>query len=213
MALWGNACCEKAREFWLRGARLGFVLGGLCGPPCETWSQARFVVSESTKSRQPRPLRSLDELRGLASLSLRELAQVDVGNELLIFALDLLICLAMSSGCGAIEHPGEPSDPDKPSIWRLPIVQLLMQVPGFEIIDFAQGLLGAKTPKPTRLLALNLDTLPQRIHANRVCPDLPKRTAIGRLETGHWATTSLKEYQPAVNKALEVSHLLISSLL
>ena len=139
---------------------------------------------------------------GLPSLSLRELEQIAVGNELLLFSLELLMSLAISEGCGAIEHPGEPTDIDKPSIWRLAFVQMLLQLPGFQVVDFAQGLLGAPTPKPTRLLTLNLSTLPSRIHAHRLCPDLPRRAAIGRLDSGQWATTGLKEYPPALNKAL-----------
>ena len=200
--LWGDARNEEIRKFWLDGARRGFVQGGLCGPPCETWSQARFAQVEDSSRRQPRPLRSSEEPWGLPSLSLRELEQIEVGNELLLFSFDLLTSLAISGGCGALEHPGEPKAVDKPSIWRLAFVQLLAQLPGFQVVDFAQGLLGASTPKPTRLLTLNLDTLPSRIHAHRLCPDLPRRVAIGRLDSGQWATTGLKEYPPALNKAL-----------
>ena len=199
---WGDACRQATRDFWLRGALSGFVQGGLCGPPCETWSQARFVDTAETTDRQPRPLRSLECLWGLPSLSLRELGQVDVGNELLLFSIDLMICLARSEGLGVLEHPGEPADEDKPSIWRLPIIQLLRQLPGFEFVDFAQGLLGAKSPKPTRFLTLNMASLPTFLHGHRLCPDLPRTSAIGKTAEGQWATTSLKEYPPALNKAL-----------
>lgn len=199
---WGNACKPETRDFWLRGALNGYVHGGLCGPPCETWSQARFADLGIEGARQPRPLRSLEWLWGLPSLALREMSQIAVGNELLLFSLDLLICLAHSEGLGILEHPGEPEDETKPSIWRLPIVQLLRQLPGFEYVDFAQGLLGAKSPKPTRLLTLNLDSLPRFLHSHRLCPDLPKNAAIGKLHDGQWATSSLKEYPPALNRAL-----------
>ena len=105
---------------------------------------------------------------------------------------------------GLIEHPAEPKGPSKPSIWRLPIIRLLAQLPGFAFVDSdsAQGLLGAKSLKPTRLLALNPDTLPQSIHAHRICPDLPKTVAIGKAKSGHWATTGPKEHPPALNHAL-----------
>ena len=199
---WGDACRQTTRDFWLRGALSGFVQGGLCGPPCETWSQARFVELGEADERQPRPLRSLEWLWGLPSLSLREMGQVEVGNELLLFAIDLLICLARSEGVGVLEHPGEPTDETKPSIWRLPIIQLLRQLPGFDFVDFAQGLLGAKSPKPTRFLSLNMGSLPGFLHSHRLCPDLPRNAAIGKTVEGQWATTSLKEYPPALNKAL-----------
>lgn len=199
---WGDACRQETRDFWLRGALAGFVQGGLCGPPCETWSQARFVDTGAGTDRQPRPLRSIEWLWGLPSLSLRELGQVTIGNELLLFSLDLMICLARSEGLGVLEHPGEPADETKPSIWRLPIVQLLQNLPGFEFVDFAQGLLGAKTPKPTRFLTLNMGSLPKFLHAHRLCPELPKGAAIGKNTDGQWATSSLKEYPPALNRAL-----------
>ena len=199
---WGDARRQTTRDFWLRGALSGFVQGGLCGPPCETWSQARFVDLGEADERRPRPLRSLEWLWGLPSLSLREMGQVEVGNELLLFAIDLLICLARSEGIGVLEHPGEPADETKPSIWRLPIIQLLRQLPGFDFVDFAQGLLGAKSPKPTRFLTLNMGSLPGFLHSHRLCPDLPRNAAIGKTVDGQWATTSLKEYPPALNKAL-----------
>ena len=81
-------------------------------------------------------------------------------------------------------------------------MQFLCLLPGFEYVDFAQGLLGAKTPKPTRFLTLNMDTLPQFIHSHRICADLPKTAAIGKDAMGQWATTGLKEYPPALNRAL-----------
>jgi len=211
---WGDACRQETRDFWLRGALDGFVQGGLCGPPCETWSQARFADLGDEQGRHPRPLRSLEWLWGLPSLSLREQGQVAVGNELLLFSIDLLICLARSEGLGVLEHPGEPEDETKPSIWRLPIVQLLRQLPGFDFVDFAQGLLGAKSPKPTRFLTLNMASLPRFLHSHRLCPDLPRSSAIGKTQDGHWATTSLKEYPPALNRALGESfahHLLTRS--
>lgn len=213
---WGDACRSETRDFWLRGALSGFVQGGLCGPPCETWSQARFVDiadDPGQLERQPRPLRSLEWLWGLPSMSLRELGQVAVGNELLLFSIDLMICLARSEGLGVLEHPGEPADEEKPSIWRLPIINLLRQLPGFMFVDFAQGLLGAKSPKPTRFLTLNMASLPGFLHQHRLCPDLPRASAIGKMANGQWATTSLKEYPPALNRALGESfayHLLQS---
>ena len=117
--LWGDARNEEVRDFWLRGARQGFVQGGLCGPPCETWSQARHVQVEDTAKKQPRPLRSCEDPWGISSLSLREMEQTEVGNELLLFSFELMVSLACSAGSGVLEHPGEPKAQDKPSILAL----------------------------------------------------------------------------------------------
>ena len=108
-----------------------------------------------------------------------------IGNELLLFSIELLICLAHSDGVGVLEHPGEPADETKPSIWRLPIIQFLRQLPGFEFVDFAQGLLGAKSPKPTRFLTLNMASLPRFLEkpkmANgplRASRNIPQRSIV-----------------------------------
>ena len=85
----------------------GWVGGVLFGPPCETWSQARFHQLKGTTKRGPRPLRDLLHLWGLDSLSLREAAHVDVGNELLLFSLIMMYDLALAQGFGVLEHPKE----------------------------------------------------------------------------------------------------------
>lgn len=56
-------------------------------------------------------------------------------------------------------------------------MHLLRSVAGVQVIDFAQGLLGAFSPKPARLLALNLPELPCAIWAHHVSADLPRRSA------------------------------------
>ena len=202
---WGNVRLQATQQFWLQGLRAGWVCGALCGPPCETWSQARHVQEVPHTMRGPRPLRDSDNLWGFDSLNLREAQQVAIGNELLLFTIELLYALACAAGFGVIEHPKEPDDPAKPSIWRLAIMKLLVQFPGVEVIDLAQGLLGAHSLKPTRLLALNLPMLRGHLRAHQVTPDLPKRSAIGKADDGTWRTSPLKEYPPAMNMALAKS--------
>ena len=190
---WGDVRNPATQDFWLRHAREGRVHAALCGPPCETWSEARFV---RCAQKGPRPLRALLDLWGLQSLALKkELFQVAVGNDLLLFALHLMVCLAISGGFGVVEHPAEPAAPERPSIWRLEAL------PNFNSFTLAQGLLGAMAPKPTKLLVLNMPDLPEYIVKNRLCSDPPKRSAIGLNELGQWAT-QLKEYLPAFNRAL-----------
>lgn len=104
-----------------------------------------------------------------------------------------------------MEHPQEPEDESRPSIWRLAITKLLMRFSNVECIDLAQGLLGAWSPKPTRLLALNLPTLKMQLRAHQISKELPRRSAIGTGEDGAWKTSPLKEYPPAMNRALAVS--------
>lgn len=201
-AEYGDVRRPDTQAFWKHGVAAGWVLGALCGPPCETWSQARFVEDPLHPGRGPRPLRDRDHLWGFESLSLREAHQVATGNELLLFTIELLYVLACADGFGLLEHPKEPDEPSRPSIWHLEALHLLRRCSGVQIIDLAQGLLGANSPKPTRLLALNLPDLQTHLRHHHVTPELPKRSAIGRSEDGSWRTAPLKEYPPAMNRAL-----------
>ena len=69
----------------------------------------------------------------------------------------------------------------------------------------SQGLLGADSPKPTGLLALNLPGLPQQLVRWALRPDLPKGRSIGRDGTGAFKTAGFKEYPPAMCAALASS--------
>ncbi|CAL1149915.1 unnamed protein product [Cladocopium goreaui] len=69
-------------------------------------------------------------------------------------------------------------------------------------LKISQGHFGARTPKPTNLLSLNLPGLKEELNQHSVCDNLPKRAAIGRQHDGSWATSQLKEYPPALCFAL-----------
>ena len=128
-----------------------------------------------------------------------------VGNELLMFVLQAFLELVITSGCAIVEHPAPPPGCDSPSIWKLPVVQALLNCPGVDICKFAQGLLGAPTAKPTQLLLLNLPGVIHALHSWRVCVELPKGAAIGLDADGRWRTSPLKEYRPAMCGALAAS--------
>lgn len=200
-AVWGDATRPATKAFWRQAADTGRVHGLLAGPPCESWSQARFAQTD--EGTGPRPIRSADALWGMESLSLSELAQVMIGNDLLFFAFDLILRLHFSEGFGAIEHPDEPEEDFKPSIWKLQILTIFRALPGFAELRFAQGLLGASSPKLTRLLSLNLPGLQRTLRAHHITKDLPRRSSIGKLN-GVWSTGFLKEYPPAMSRALAV---------
>ena len=194
---YGDARNESTRNYWLGAIRDKKVVAFVAGPPCETWTAAREHQLDNGRCG-PRPVRSADELWGLLSMQLRELCQVCIGNELLIFALQAFIELLFSGGCGLLEHPAPPPKPTSPSIWKLPVIQALQNHPAVETCRFAQGLLGAPTPKPTQLLLLNLPNMILVLHQWRVCVELPRSTAIGLDESGSWRTSPLKEYPPAM---------------
>jgi len=181
------------RSTWLHAIRERWVLGFLGGPPCNTWSRARHVQQHGG----PRVIRVVHDPWGLASLRLAELEQILMGNLLLGFALECMTLLALYDGAGALEHPREPEPAHMVSIWRLPIVQLLLLLPSMRLVTFTQGLLGAPSPKPTTMMVLGLSGLEDDLRAGRVSEDLPHGVAVGRDSSGQYRTAPLKEYPPS----------------
>ena len=205
----GDATNRHTCEYWLDAIRKGYVIAMLAGPPCESWSKARSVPLTSEEpapgvasTRGPRIIRDIDNLWGMESVTLRELQQLFVGNALLAFALLALMELAIAGGHGMIEHPAEPDEQCAASIWRLPLVRAILRLPHTELLRFSQGLMGAKSSKPTHLLLLNLPQFVFCLHANRVRTEIPRTTTIGKDQSGQWQTAALKEYPPAFCKAI-----------
>eukprot|EP00435_Cladocopium_sp_Y103_P017883 s2571_g4.t1 len=198
------------RQYWLDAIKDYKVAAFLAGPPCETWSAAREHSLEPADGsdeapRGPRVLRDQDFLWGFESLSLRELAQILVGNELLLFAFEAILGLVHTQGVALLEHPAEPQKKQSASIWKTPFLQQLVRAPNVERHRFAQGLMGAPTPKPTELLTLNLPGILRTLHKWRVRSQLPKNFALGKNQQGEWCTAVLKEYPPAMCGSLAES--------
>ena len=208
-ATWGDVSDPACQRFWYEGVRSKYVVGYLAGPPCETWSQARAVATqdeaEVTHWKGPRILRTLQDLWGKPCLAIREMKQILTGNQLLLFSFHMMLLLYVTGGYGALEHPAPPKDEEKASIWRTSLALFLCSLPGVKRIDFAQGLLGAKSPKPKSILSLNLPDLVDQIWRGRVCDELPQTSSIGRDSLGRWKTSTLKEYPPSLCKALAES--------
>ena len=198
---WGDVSKESVRQFWLHAVRQRQVVGAMAGPPCETWSQARgqeLPVDQAQQGRKgPRVLREMECLWGRAALALKEVRQLDVGNLLLLFTLELLITLAIEGGIGGLEHPGPPQDQQKASIWRLPLLTFLCEWPEFDFLEVSQGLFGAQSRKPTGLLLLNMSRMVPELRKWQLTTTMPKGASIGKTATGEWATGVLKEYPPA----------------
>eukprot|EP00438_Fugacium_kawagutii_P018102 Skav210876 [mRNA] locus=scaffold1173:296523:299633:- [translate_table: standard] len=123
-----NIFADRTWSFLWEAARTGHVYCLLMGPPCESWSEARYMElrdSAGFKRRGPRPLRSYDELWGLPYLSIREYGQLHLGNQLLLRGLWLGILARWHQGKVVVEHPHVPEDPTRPSIWRSALIQHL----------------------------------------------------------------------------------------
>lgn len=209
---YGDATKKETCAFWLDAIRGGLVIAMLAGPPCESWSHARSIqspqsadVTEVVNTRGPRVLRDLDNLWGFNSVRLKEIMQICVGNALLGFALLAFLELALIDGIGLIEHPAPADDPSAASIWRLPLVQAISELPQVSLLRFCQGLLGAKSPKPTTLMLLNQPQLLTCLHEHRIRMENPRAATFGKDHLGRWNTAALKEYPPALCKSISKS--------
>ena len=128
----------------------GFFHLALAGPPCSTWSRARF----NWKHRGPRPLRTRSEPWGRTDVTLtsRERKQLELGTRLLLATLRLFLALAQAGGIYILEHPRDPMDEPFPSIWALPEVdELRLQTSG-DMLQIDQCMYGQTSRKATTLM-------------------------------------------------------------
>ena len=141
---------------WIDLIILGVVPFTLGGPPCETWSAARFMELLDG-SRGPRPIRSQDSPWGIACLSLREQKQLEIANQLLRAMIRILV-VSFSAGAAAVmEHPAIPTWlPHAPSSFLLTELSWLAQQDGVTRTLFDQCTFQAPSVKPTMLLAVHL---------------------------------------------------------
>ena len=92
----GDLADPKIVAFWELEIRRGRVVAMMGGPPCSTWSVARF----NRRRPGPRPVRSMEQPWGLDGLTPAEQASVELGNLLLRAALRFARMLALSGEGG-----------------------------------------------------------------------------------------------------------------
>ena len=195
----GNVLSPFVRGKLIDYIRAGAVIGLIMGPPCETWSAARFLEL-LCGSRGPRPIRSEGDLWGLPDLSKRETEQIEIGNALLRLAL-VLFAHMLSSGFGTalIEHPALAAWAPiaAPSIWKLPEIQWLLRH-GARLVQIDQCRFGAPSKKPTTLLTCHAAALWSR-HPRSLCCSCtaPHATTLGGGKAdGIFKTAAAKTYPP-----------------
>lgn len=193
---------REVQQRWLEMMAMGYVLAFFAGPPCETYSRAR---ANEINGINIRPIRSATYPWGFGSLSLREAAQVLIGNILVLFVLQAAAIQAATGHFACIEHPAEPIGPahhDSVSIWKLSLMQQLCRHSRVQLCTVQQGRYGAPSPKPTGLLfvgpAAPRTTLEK--HASKHCA---RGTTIGLSNDGKtFQTAKLKEYPQGLCFAL-----------
>ncbi len=202
----GDLLCRRTQDFWLDMAAQGAVFGFLGGPPCESWSIARFRFL--TEGSGPRPLRCGEDLAhqiwGLRVMRIRDINQVNVANELLLFTILMVLLQWITGGIAVLEHPECPErkcDRLPPSIWLLPLMRFIVGLDGIHVLHISQGFWGAISPKPTALLTVapgaSRTALVACLDSERVAEKLPPPLHMRR-EAHGFSTAALKRYPPAL---------------
>ena len=129
----GDLSKAEVVDFWKARIRQGQVVGLMAGPPCGTWSVARF----NRRRPGPRPVRSVEHLWGLPDLESWERKAVDLGNLLLRVSFEFISALLVCKGFFCLEHPADPGI-SFPSIWKLSEVGELMLDPSVSLTTLHQ---------------------------------------------------------------------------
>ena len=188
---------------WFESGAIG---GYLVAPPCETWSEARYL--EDNLLCPPRPLRSHDHPLALPCLTIKELEQLDIANFLLLVALHLLLLSAVTRTPGIMEHPRAPRPPDRATIWRLPWVQAMIDGRIMTRHLIWQAEFGSETPKPTHLGVVHIANFAAIMRRHKIPVDWTKLGKLGgRSCDGTWRTSKAKEYPSRLNEALAAAHI------
>ena len=126
-----------------------------------------------------------------------------MGMRLLLRGLVLSVMTLMSGGAAILEHPAQPRQADRASIWKTGVINILLQTGIFKKYTFAQWKFGGVGIKPTTLLYGNISRLPVLMRQFED-PTIPKpvESLVGRSSTGEFKTGKAKEYPSLMNAAL-----------
>lgn len=215
-AIYGDLSNPDTIQYWRQSIIEGQTLAILGGPPCETWSAARFLeIVKEALAKQPRPIRSSQELWGLPDLTPSEQTSIQLGNALLRALITLLHTAWLYNASGLMEHPAWPSwipaHKLPPSSELLPELVDLAQKPGVSLFKFDQCMAGASYKKPTAFHLVHLPEIAAAflsqpngckcIRGNRAFSTLERRahthdTLSGLDDLGNFRTTPSKQYPP-----------------
>ena len=204
--VWGDMSRPATIREWVRRIHEGQVVGVAGGPPCESWSAARFWdirSGDGSVRRGPRPLRLRDQPWGLPCLTEAERRQVNTGNALLRAMVTMLYACAARGIPGVMEHPAPAHwQPRAASVFRTAEILRLRQHPHVELLTVDQCMFGQSARKPTCFLTVFMPALKTRLqdmeNGGRCTHAHGHQTALGLDEHGQFKTTRLKAYPTAL---------------
>lgn len=192
-------------SLWERLIMARRVVGAHGGPPCETYSVARW--REVPGKACPRPLRDQDFPWGRLFLQLFELIQCHTGTQLMMVTLKLLLLVYAHNGSISLEHPrGDMDSQERWCIWMSGFIQWMLLAHDVNTVTFLQGPLGQCAPKPTTFLVGRMQTFANKVYSSYDKRWRPTSFLVGRDSEG-WMTARAKVYPPLLSKLIAECHL------
>ena len=199
----GNLLNPATLDFWKGQVLQRRVIGFHASPPCETFTEARFLPPPEGRDR-PRPLRSWTFPWSLPGLDCREIRQLATGNSLLCVAVMMAVWTLVAGGCATLEHPSGKSPAEgRFTIWYSAFLRRLGRFEHCNQFSFQQGYLGQVSRKPTTFLLLRMGSFPRFVRTLSTHSG-PFQTLQGMTDNG-WATSRAKEFPPALCQAIALA--------
>ena len=181
----------------------GICHGVIAGPPCNSWSRARF----RKMLNGPRPLRLRSEPWGRTDITLTKSEQrkVDLGTSLLLATLAIIEAVCMAGGFGLLEHPRDPGVEPFPSIWALEHMKQLAQLVMASFMDIDQCAYGAASQKATTIGvfgAVANDEVALRSLRGRCTHSFHQKVLTGIGSDGTFRTSAAQVYPSGLCRAL-----------
>ena len=189
---------------WIQLAKARRLVGAHAGPPCETYTAARWLPQD--QGIFPRPLRTSDEPWGCAYRQLAEVFQCHVGTVLMLKAIQILLWVYAFGGSITLEHPrGEHEGSQKWCIWRSSFIRQILLAADAGLVTFLQGPLGQNFPKPTSLLTARLPGLAESLYSHYDKHWQPTERLGGKSQ-GVWRTSKAKVYPEKLCRVIAFAH-------
>ena len=199
----GNLLDPEVQSSWLHKMATGQVLGCHGSPPCETYTDARWIELGEGHTR-PRPLRTLERPWGLEQRDPKEVKQYRVGNALYYVAIMFCTAALLAGRCATMEHPRGSGPPQgRFRVWDAAYTKRLLRSASCSLFSFCQGPLGQISMKPTTFLCVRLlADIKHYINIGSTGTG-PYSTLGGLREDGSgWRTAGAKEFPPRLCEAI-----------
>ena len=192
-------------DHWVRLITARKVVGGHGGPPCETYTSARWNQVEGMEC--PQLLRDAQMPWGRMFLSFSEMQQCYTGTILRLTTLRLLLLIFVHGGSISLEHPrGSEEDVRQWSIWQSAYMKWLLLDSQIRTVTFLQGPLGRRFAKPTTMMVGRLPWFASMIFSHND-KNWRATEVLGGREGKRWKTTKAKEYPVKMSKVIAQAHL------